>query len=185
MSQLVQSFVLILTGLKATLAEAMSANRSRADFLMIVWKRFNDISKRFERLFARWKAGTLPKLRSRPARPRADRTPPIRLPTRRLWLILEVRKTTEYRSLLRHLFGTDPEFVAFLNAAPQARRLLNPICRALGIDLDAPYGVPLGLPPHKNKPRRAAAPPQPKPKAERPRKPRRTPGALPAIFSSA
>ena len=185
MSQLVQSFVLILTGLKATLAEAMSANRSRADFLMIVWKRFNDISKRFERLFARWKAGTLPKLRSRPARPRADRTPPIRLPTRRLWLILEVRKTTEYRSLLRHLLGTDPEFVAFLNAAPQARRLLNPICRALGIDLDAPYGVPLGLPPHKNKPRRAAAPPQPKPKAERPRKPRRTPGALPAIFSSA
>ena len=164
MASFAQSFVLILSGLRATLAGIASADRSRGDFVIFLWNRISSISGRLERLFARWKNGTLPRLRApRPPREREARpAPPFRLPGRRKWLVHASQLAIGPRSQLCHLIATDPEIAAFLRDAPQARRLLNPICHMLGIDLDAPHGAPIGLPPPPPRRPRVPRPPAPK-----------------------
>jgi len=41
------------------------------------------------------------------------------------------------------LIATNPELQEFMQAVPEIRRMLQPLCHALGIDIDKPYGVPL------------------------------------------
>jgi hypothetical protein len=60
---------------------------------------------------------------------------------------------------LRHWLATTPELQEFFEAVPQARRMLLPLCHALGIDIDKPYGVP----PVGAKPDPAPSPPQASP----------------------
>ena len=66
--------------------------------------------------------------RARPARPR----PPQRLPRARGWLVRLVPEAAGGGSQLRHLLA-DPEMQALLAAAPQAGRLLRPLCHILGV----------------------------------------------------
>ena len=148
MPSLAESFTLILTGLRATVAPFPYTPQPRFAYLSFIWHYVWGVSKRFARLYARWQAGTLPRPRSpRPSRAgQARKRPPIRLPRGRMWLIKDIQATAGTRSLLRHWIATTPELQQFLEAAPQARRLLNPICHMLGIDIDAPYGVPLAKP---------------------------------------
>jgi hypothetical protein len=78
-----------------------------------------------------------------------------------MWLIRRIQGTAFAGSQLAHLIATSAELHAFLEAAPQGRRLLNPLCRALGIDFDRPTGVLLPKP-------RATPEPKPEPAADPP-----------------
>jgi hypothetical protein len=107
-----------------------------------------------------------------------------------MWLVRQVQKSAAFGSQLRHLLATDPEIPAFLEACPQAGRILRPLCRALGFNPEAPYGVKIDhLAPIAPKPRRprhaARAKPVPPPRsaARKPARPARSPS--PPIFSSA
>ena len=78
-----------------------------------------------------------------------------------MWLIRGIQGTAFAGSQLAHLIATSAELHEFLEAAPQGRRLINPLCRALGIDFDRPTGVLLPKPQAEPKP--AADPPPPEP----------------------
>jgi hypothetical protein len=206
MRTLSESFSLLMLGLKAVIAEVAAPDRSRTAFLVFVWGRLSHMVVRFAKLYARWKAGTLPKARG-PRPPRAPREednatprakPPFHLPGGRMWLVRHVQKSAAFGSQLRHLLATDPEIPAFLAACPQAGRILRPLCRALGVNLPAPYGVTIDhlvpIAPRQRAPRPRAPRPAPQakparttaPKPAPPPKPRRrAPSRLPAIFSSA
>jgi hypothetical protein len=115
---------------------------------------------RFERLFNRWRLGTLPAPRpAAPSTPGATPTPPAapapreaakkraRLPSGRGWLIYTFRELRFARRQLEHWFAA-PDLPAFLAEVPQAGRILRPLCHL--VDL-----APAALPP----PRPPAAPP--------------------------
>ena len=178
MRTVAESFSLLMLGLKAVIAEVAAPDRSRTAFLVFVWGRLSRMVVRFEKLYARWKNGTLPKPRGpRPPRPPREEDkprakPPFRLPGGRMWLVRHVQKSAAFGSQLRHLLATDPEIPAFLEACPQAGRILRPLCRALGFSPEAPYGVKIDH----------LAPIAPKPRAPKPRRPRpsrRKPAAQP------
>ncbi len=69
--------------------------------------------------------------------------------------------TNQFNDLL-----TTPEMVALLEAAPQAKRMLRPLCRALAVDL--PWTVAPPRPPRPTQPRK----PRPKPEPFRTKLPR-------------
>ena len=153
MNALTETFLHYFKGLKAAVAPNMSMSKERFEYVNFIWHYVFRLHRRLNILITQWANGTLPQPGApRPApRPapdqgqtRAARTPPkFRFPSRRRWLFHVLPGNGYIRSQLQHLIATDPEFAAFLEAAPQARRMLNPLCRMLGIDLDAPYGVPL------------------------------------------
>jgi len=158
-----EAFAYIVQCLKDTIAPHRGMARNRMDFLSFLWLHLHRLNNRFQRLYTRWKNGTLPK----PGAPRPGRTreprpappirlPPIRLPSGRLWLLKDTQRTAIGASLLRHWLATTPELREFLEAVPRARQMLKPLCHGLGIDIDKPYGVPL-VP---ATPAQAAAPPQ-------------------------
>ncbi len=62
-----------------------------------------------------------------------------------------------YRSQLVYLLTSEPEMVAMLESYPQARRVLRPLLRALGVD-ELPW-VP--TPPRPPKPRMPRPKPEP------------------------
>ena len=144
-------FSTILAGLRAAVANSSalkSANpahaeraRARSALLVLVWGRIGRMANRFEALFARWRAGTLPKFRS--SRAGAPTTPreKSRFPAGRAWLVHVVGYEAAGRaSQLQHLLAR-PDMAEFLQAAPQAGRILRPLCHMLGID------PPLAAPP--------------------------------------
>jgi hypothetical protein len=128
---------------------------------------------RFAAIAARAEAGTL-----RPPRPhttppgtpkpddRPKRLPPPRnpLPQGFAWLVRMIQVTAQSGGHLQY-FLSQPEVIAFLEAAPQAARLLRPLCRALAFHPD-----PALMPP-PNRPARPRPPKPPKP----PRPPRENP----------
>ena len=147
-------FSLYFHGLKAAVAPTLSMPKERFAFVAAVWHYIFRLSHRIDRLIARWKNGTLPKRRPpgspQPAAPDPGRTratpmgkPAFRLPGGHMWLIRGIQGTAFAGSQLAHLIATNAELHEFLEAAPQGRRLLNPLCRALGIDFDPPTGVVL------------------------------------------
>ena len=142
-------FSLYFHGLKAAVAPTRSMPKERFAFVASVWHAIFRLSGRIDRLITRWKNGTLPK--PRPPQPARTRTAPrgkpaFRLPGGHMWLIRGIQGTAFAGSQLAHLIATSAELHAFLEAAPQGRRLLNPLCRALGIDFDKPTGVVLPKP---------------------------------------
>ena len=148
-----QNLCLILTNLRAAIAAKAARDRTLTALLVLVWGRIARMGTRLERLFAQWRAGTLPKAR----KPRAGRTertytPGVRpsFPTAPGWLIVRVREATAFGSQLQHMLS-DAEWVAFLAAVPQAGRILRPLCRMLLVD-----AVPAVL--HKAPSPMAAAP---------------------------
>ncbi len=153
----IQTFTCILEALRTALAARAAPDRANTAVLVQVWGYLGRAAARFEALFARWQAGTLPKPRptrpARAARPVAARTRP-RMPTRRAWIIGMAPAATNQASGLRLLLRR-PEMAAFLAAAPQAGRLLRPLCHLLGLDPPAP----LRPPPRPRRPRPPNEPP--------------------------
>jgi len=194
MYTLTEAFAYIVQRLKDTIAPRREMAKERMDFLSFVWLHLHTLNNRFAALYASWKNGTLPRPRTspgpgapRPARVRAPRpAPPIRLPTLRLprgrlWLLKDTQTTAAAGSLLRHLIATNPELQEFMQAVPEVRRLLAPLCHALGIDIDKPYGVPPIKPPIKPPASpESAANPSPAPESASP-----APRPRPFVYSSA
>lgn len=125
---------------------------------LVTW-RLGRIAQRLDRLMLRWQAGTLPRPRDpRAPRPAAEVRPRINVPNSHAWLVRRVQPTAQFITQVE-TFLADPRTQALVAAAPQAGRLLRPLCRMLAI---APPDW-LRLPARPRRPRPApvqpAAPP--------------------------
>ena len=158
MPNLATTFALILTGLQAAIAPLAARDWSRPALLVRVWSRLSHASVRFERLFTRWREGTLPAPRpSRAGQPttRAQKKPGVPagpvVPGGRAWLVVMVRETAGFASQLQHLLLTNPDIADFLAACPQAGRILRPLCHMLGIPRPPALPAPPPRPPRARK----------------------------------
>ncbi len=135
----------------------------------LFWNRLQRLSRRFTLLYQRWQSGTLPKphphrTRARPAAPQdANTAPPptlpLRLPRSFGWVNHRIPESAPPAGMLdAMLHQREGEVRAFLAAAPQAGRLLRPLCQALGV-VQPDW---LRLPPRPRRPR------PPRPRRERP-----------------
>jgi hypothetical protein len=118
--------------------------------LILLWSRLNRTVLRFAALAARAAAGRLAAPRQRPARPAPVSPPPPRPRPPAVgfaWLVRLVPGTAAYGSQLQYLVAT-PEMTALLAAAPQAGRILRPLCRMLGVP--PPAKQPPAKPPAAN-----------------------------------
>jgi hypothetical protein len=132
MPTLATCFSLILAGLRAAIAPVAARDRARTTLLVLLWGRLARMATRFERLFARWRAGNLPKPRpSRAGQPTTWRPHP-HLRANPAWLVAMVRETAPMASQLQHLLA-HPDIADFLAAAPQAGRILRPLCHMLAV----------------------------------------------------
>jgi hypothetical protein len=132
------NFTAVLTGLQAAIAVVAARERTLTVLLVAVWGRIGRISTRLERLIALWRAGMLPAQRARRGHvPGTPGSKPVSvLPTTPAWLLVAVREAAPFGARLENLLS-EAECEAFLAAAPQARRLLRPLCRMLGVGLVA------------------------------------------------
>ena len=131
------SFSGILRDLQAAIAVVSARERNLTALLVAVWGRIGRIGTRLERLIALWRAGCLPAPRSPQARPASSsvRAKSV-FPTVPGWLLVAVRDAGAFGSQLEHLL-TQAECAEFLAAVPQARRILRPLCRMLGVGVAA------------------------------------------------
>jgi hypothetical protein len=132
------NFTAILTRLQAAIAVVAARERALTVLLVAVWGRIGRISTRLERLIALWRAGHLPKARTWRGRvpgtgPRIINSVLPRIPG---WLVVAVREAAPLGARLETLLS-EAECVEFLAAVPQARRLLRPLCRMLGVGVVA------------------------------------------------
>lgn len=123
----------------------MVGNPAALSLLMLVFTRLRRAAARFASLAARAGASTPASPRLRPTRPPPPRParPRQRLPERFAWLVRLVPEAACFGSQLQHLLA-DPELVALLETAPQAGRILRPLCRLLAV---RPVPALLRLPP--------------------------------------
>ena len=128
----------------------------------LLWHRAHRIAHRFLALFARWQSNTFPTPRLRPKTTRKPTRKPTastlpRLPRAFGWANKRLPESPPAAGTLEDLIvNRAAELRPFLQAAPQAGRLLRPLCTALGVRLPE-Y---LSLPPRPRKPR-APKPPRP------------------------
>ncbi len=135
-----------------TVAAQIKGGRLAGPLIILIWSRLRRLGTRFAALDARVQAGTLRATAAarRRAAPRAARPrPPPVLPRRFAWLIRLVPESAAGASQLQYLLA-GPEMAALVAAAPQAGRILRPLCHMLGL---RPPAI-LALPP----PDRRAAP---------------------------
>jgi len=163
---LTQVFADLLSRIRAALANHASRQHHISGLVALVYARLTNIALRMDRLALLWHANKLPKpTGSRPGRLRAPRhAPSVPYPRRSLWLVRLAQPTAQFIQQVE-MFLARPETLALIQAAPQAGRLLRPLCHAYGIVLPE-Y---LKLPP---RPRRPTTPKPPRP-------PRRARFALP------
>ena len=128
------NFFNTLIARQAAIAVVSARERHLTALLVAVWGGIGRIRKGLERLIALWRAGLLPKPRApgtkRTGTPRGKIIPEF--PTVPAWLVVAVRAAAPLGAQLEHLLSQE-EYVAFLAACPQARRLLRPLCRMLGV----------------------------------------------------
>ena len=173
----------ILTGMRAALAPHVNRDRARTAILLCAWTRIGRAASRFQALFARWQANTLPTPRQTRAARKTPSAAKPHFPAGRAWLA----GTTDHHvrghaSQLQHLLD-HPDMPKFLAAAPQAGRILRPLCHMLGITMPAVL-LPLSRAKPEGAPSRPkpAKPPRPKPAPLpplRPLYPQRRPRPMP------
>ena len=173
-----ERFAAIIDLLCRTVAARIAGGRLAGPLILLIWRRLSRMGVRFAAIAARHEAGTLPAPRRRPRAPRPARPrPPPLLPRGVAWLLRLVPEAAGGASQLQHLLA-DAEMAALIAAAPQAGRILRPLCRMLGL---RPPAV-LALPPRPARPPAASCrgPAAPHP-ARPPQRPRRTaPAPAPA-----
>jgi hypothetical protein len=171
---LAKAFGLIIEGLCRAAAVRMAADPSVRPPLLLVHAWLGRLVQRFAALVARAESGTLrpPRRRASPPRgalppgevpppdgsPSKDprREPQQKLPRSFAWLIRMLPyEAACFGSQLQHQFSR-PEMVALLEAAPQAGRILRPLCRMLAIPLPPAFRLP-------PRPARPKPPKQPRP----------------------
>jgi len=118
----------------------------------LLMARLGRMAVRLQALFDRWRTNTLsrPRAARATARPsRAGRQAAPCLPRAHLWVIAHVGwQAACHGSQFQHLLD-DPEIPEFLAAAPQAGRILRPLCHMLGV----PQPAWLKLPARPRRPR--------------------------------
>ena len=183
------AWALILDRLCATIAYTVPQLAALVPLLTAARRRIHRTLLRLDRLILRWQTNTLP--RPRPSRAGRPRTPPPepkpdtrprkplpRLPTGQAWLSRRVRFTNVYGGQIAVELAK-PETRAFVEAAPQAGRLLRPLCRALGVPLPDWLKLPERPKPDPNRsPHRDAG----TPRTPKPRQPKLPPGYLPGML---
>jgi hypothetical protein len=170
---LARTLGLIIGGLCEAVARRIAADRTAGPLIVLTVDRLRHLLARFNSLAARAQAGKLRPPRRRTVRPRAapppgdapppgeapsdnpapDPKPPRQrerlLPQKFGWLIRFVPyEAACFGSQLQHQLS-QPEMVALIEAAPQAGRILRPLCWMLAI----PLPPNLRLPPRPRKPR--------------------------------
>lgn len=126
-------FALIVGGLRGAVAARMARHPLELPLLMLLYLRLGRAIARFTALAERVGAGRLP-----PPRPASPRTTPRRPHGRRLprgfgWLCRNLPgEAACYGGQLRHLLA-QPEMQILLAAAPQAGRILRPLCQMLAV----------------------------------------------------
>ncbi len=137
---LADRIVFTLDGLARAVAARIAARAMTAAMIVLVWGRVKRAERDILRLLALFGAGRLRVL----AGPRAGagaavvragaRAGAARLPVRFAWLLpLVPGEAACFAGQLRAALG-EAEMVALLEASPQARRVLRPLCRMLGIE---------------------------------------------------
>ncbi len=139
----------------------------------LLWFRLERTANRLARLYERWQTNTLPTPRKPTQRPKTVRNAPPqipalpapgmplvdappRLPRGRGWITRRIPESGPSAGALHDLLH-QPNTQDFVQAAPQAARLLRPLCHALGID----QPTWLKLPP-RPRPVRKPRPPKPR-----------------------
>src|SRR5271170_1118584 len=157
---LTDRFACLIGGLQHVVAAYIAKDRTAGPLIRLLWGRLSRIQQRFARLVERAKAGPLPlpPPRQRTMSPDEVRQPrKPGLPQKFGWvgqlMGYEARASSGW--LEKQL--ADPEMQAFIPAAPQAGRILRPLCHMLGIKPD-----PKILPP----PPKRAKKPEPVQKAD-------------------
>ncbi len=151
-------------------AAAARAGRDHAvaPLVALLWTRLARLTARFDALVARLTAGhpaAPARQRTRPAATvpaRAAPAPGLRLPRSQAWLIrLLPGEAASYGCQLQALLA-DPQMAALLAAAPEAGRILRPLCRLLAIAPEGMLALPsaAGKPAPKPRPAKPAPPPE-------------------------
>ena len=113
--------------------------------VVLIWRRVRSIATQVAALLARMQAGTLRRYphRRRPDPSTMPRRPPKEspLPQGPAWLVVLIQETAVSAVHLRHMLA-HPDLPAQLQAAPQLRRALRPLCRMLGVRLPPPPATP-------------------------------------------
>lgn len=165
-----QTFTTIVEWLRRAAMARLAGEPARLPLMLLLWGRLRRLVARFAALAIRAEAGRGAP-RPRPTRPRpVERPPPAgappkpreRLPEGFGWLVRLVPEARSFGSQLEHLLR-QPEMAALLESAPQAGRLLRPLCRMLGVRPEPPLALPR-RPPRPARPRRAV--PKAKPLAD-------------------
>ena len=132
------NFTSLLTRLQAAIAVVAAREHALTVLLVAVWGRIGRICTRLERLIALWRAGKLPKPRTWRGRVAggAVNRPESAFPCTPAWLLVAVRDAAPIGARLGELLS-EAEYADFLAAVPQARRLLRPLCRMLGVGVVA------------------------------------------------
>ena len=159
---------LIVAGLQKAAAARAGRDHAVAPLVMLLWTRLARLTARFDALVARLTAGHP----AAPARPRirptstapARKAPAagLRLPRSHTWLIrLLPGEAASYGCQLQALLA-DPAMAALLAAAPEAGRILRPLCRLLAIAPEGSLALPsaAGKPAPKPRPAKPAPPPE-------------------------
>ena len=160
------SFRAILTGLRAALGVVMARDHASIPLLTLIHTRIGRAITRFERLFARFRANTLPKPRKSRAgqtRPHQPRPRPA-VPNGRTWLVVACGyQVAGFASQLQHLLAHTPDLADFLAAAPQAARILRPLCHMLGVTAPGLHDPRASVRPRPRQPRAPIPVPRPSP----------------------
>ena len=161
METLATRFCAILRDLRAVIGTHVVTDTLRLPLLTLLWTHLGRTARRFESLFRKWQAGSLPNPRpSRAGQPRKPQPAQLRLPRTRAWVVAELGyRAAGHAGQLQHLLN-DSRMVDFIAAVPQAGRLLRPLCAMLGITASPVVPAVLKLPPP---PRFRPSPPPPPP----------------------
>jgi hypothetical protein len=163
-SVLGQRYLPHINDICARIAEVAARHRPLSALLLLLWVRLRRTLLRLDRLATRWQHNRLRPSRRRlrpPAPPReihpAEAWRARRTPRGHAWLIRLHQPLAQYAPRIEILLH-DPDIAALCAAAPQAARMLRPLCRMFG----------LAPPPHLARP---AAPRKPRPRKPKPPKP--------------
>ncbi|MBV8094379.1 MAG: hypothetical protein JO110_14375 [Acetobacteraceae bacterium] len=156
---------LIIGALRGVIAAHMAKDRSAVEVLFLAWTRLGRLASRFESLVAAVRSGGLSSVRATREGsaadlelPRLEGLPqPFRLPSGFGWLLPLVPGSAAYAGQVEHLLA-DPEMAALLAGAPQAGRILRPLCRMLGIRPGPELLPPAPTPPPSPVPAEANGP---------------------------
>jgi hypothetical protein len=146
----------------AGLVAAAARHTTLSPLLMLVWSRLRRTLTRLDRLAQRWQQGRLTPRPSgtnsrQPPQPE-DASHPSRTPQGHAWLIRLHQPLAQFAPRIQLLLD-DPDIIALCAAAPQAGRLLRPLCRMFAITPPAYIARPARVRPRKPRPPKLQPPP--------------------------